>query len=116
MRVWGARMAARLRVNALRAGGSAVGGGSGARGGWLLVQDGASSGKGRAALAALAGAAVGGAVLVTATEGADCDAQSSVRLTTPPLERRGRYGLYKEIGRGGKSHMRVRYCHRVKLI
>jgi hypothetical protein len=104
MRVCGARMAAWLRANTLRTGGLTRGGVGGVGGGWQRVQGGASAGKGSSsALVALASAAVGGAVLVSAAEGADCDAQPPARVAMPPLERRGRYGLYKEIGRGGMA-------------
>lgn len=104
MRVFGARMATRLRANTVRMSGSTRGGGGGVVGGWQGVQGGAFDEKGRGSvLVALASAAVGSAVLVSAAGGADCDAKPSVRVTMPPLERRGRYGLYKEIGRGGTA-------------
>lgn len=53
--------------------------------------------------AAVACAAAGAAAAMLATGETDCDAQAPARVAALPLERRGRYGLYREIGRGGAS-------------
>lgn len=73
------------------------------------AQAGQASNDGEARSTRLLSALFGGATLAaglaisTATPSADCEAEPTMRITTPPLEQRGHYALYKEIGRGGSD-------------